>query len=158
MVSGSCQGHRHQCGLVLQHRSWTSTRPLAAVWTRDTNMASGGSMDLGNLSRRLNPENKQCIVLDTLLLLRVKMIVWLGSISRACTSSRRLYWYPGMTIMFAAHNPCCDSLLSSSQQGEQRKQQWWWHLHAFSQVFWQSGGTSLVQQWREASPAVVARA
>lgn len=83
-------------------------------------MASGGSMDLGNLSRRLNPENKQFIVLDTLLLFSQGDCV-VGQHFQGLHKLQEVVLVP---IMFAAHNPCCDSLLSSSQQGEQWKQQW----------------------------------
>lgn len=47
----------------------TSTA-LAAAWTTDTNMTSGGIMDHGNPSRRHNLENKAFFTLDILLLLR----------------------------------------------------------------------------------------
>jgi hypothetical protein len=55
----------------------------------DTNMASGGSMDYGSLSRRLNLENVPFLILDILLLLRVRVIMRLGNIARVrtCTSS-----------------------------------------------------------------------
>lgn len=41
-------------------------------WTTDTNMASGGSMNCGGLSKGSNPENEPFLISDTLFLLKIK--------------------------------------------------------------------------------------
>ena len=84
MVSSGSIDHRHgpeniqppdsnkdqpTWSLVAARTMETSTA-LAAAWTTDTNMASGGSIDRGNLLRRHNLENKPFFTLAILLLQR----------------------------------------------------------------------------------------
>jgi hypothetical protein len=52
------------------HEPQVSTWPGAIAWTTDTSMASGGG-----LSRKSNPENDQFLILDILLLLKVREIM-----------------------------------------------------------------------------------
>jgi hypothetical protein len=47
---------------------------------KDSNMASSGTKDHGELSRRLNPESEPFFILDVFLLLRAWMNTKLGSI------------------------------------------------------------------------------
>ena len=64
-----------------------------AAWILDINLVSGGSMDYRSLSRKLNLENEPFFTLDILLLLRVRVILQLDSVSGARTyaCSRLLY-------------------------------------------------------------------
>lgn len=55
--------------------SWASTWFLGAAQIVDNSMVSGGSIDDESLSRRLNPEDESFFISDTLLLLRVRMIM-----------------------------------------------------------------------------------
>lgn len=58
----------------------------------DTNMASSSITDHGGLWRRLIPEKEPFFILGILLVLRVRVIPWLGGVSegRICASSRLL--------------------------------------------------------------------
>lgn len=56
--------------------------------TVGTSTVSGGSTDPGSLSRRLNPENEPSFLSDSLLLLRVRVTVWLGIVSRMVVVGR----------------------------------------------------------------------
>lgn len=87
IAASSSMDHRYQYDLWHLPGLQKSTWFLTAAQNMDINMAidcsmdlghqmaSGGSMDHGSLSRRLNPENKPFIVLYILLLLIVRMIV-----------------------------------------------------------------------------------
>lgn len=77
--------HGHQYSLWRPHRSY--------------NMVSSSSVDHGGLSRRVNLENESFFTLDILLLLRVRVILWLGSEfrGRTCASSR---------LVHTIHWPC----------------------------------------------------
>lgn len=54
--------------------------PLATAQIMNISRVSGDSMDHRSLSKRLNPENEPFFI-SAILLLRVRVITWLGSMS-----------------------------------------------------------------------------
>ncbi|XP_076427650.1 uncharacterized protein LOC143273156 [Peromyscus maniculatus bairdii] len=100
VVSGSRSDHGHQHGF-----QWDITWFRVAAWITDINMVSSSSMDHCSLLR-LNPENEPFFIPDSLLVLKVRVMVWLGRVSggqdlpvlAGCPAS-----IPGVTIAFAAN-------------------------------------------------------
>lgn len=80
MVSGGSKNHGHQ-----------SAWPPAVAKITDTSLAFGGSIDHGDVLKRLIPENEAFI--SDILLLRAGVIMWLRSMfgSRAYASFRLIH-------------------------------------------------------------------
>lgn len=110
VVSGSRADHGHQHGF-----QWDITWFRVAARITDINMVSSSSMDHGSLLR-LNPENEPFLIPDSLLVLKVGVMVWLGRVSggqdlpvlRAAGNHPALHAgcpasIPGVTIAFAAN-------------------------------------------------------
>lgn len=76
MISSGNMDHRHYHGPSgsVDHGHQSAWPPAVAKIT-DTSMAFGGSIDHGDLLRRLNPENEAFI--SDILLLRAGVIMWL---------------------------------------------------------------------------------
>lgn len=161
---------RNLCSSILQQKKLPCPLQLVAAQIMDFHVAFGGSMDHrpqcglimafssnmdhGNLLKRLNPESEPFFLSNVLLLLRVWVIMGLGSIlGRTCRGFQVAVHHPalgigcpagilGMATVLAAHHStvalCSPPHCKASSSCDSMPQ---------AQACGPSGGTSLVSGW-----------